>query len=104
MPRDAARVVRLLSIARRPIARAELVGGEAPGGRATPTALESAVASGLVLEHEGRLGPAHELYAEAIEAFELPPERQGFHLALASRPTSHPAECRLALDARRPPA
>ena len=80
------------------------MGGDAPGGRATPTALESAVASGLVLEHEGRLGPAHELYAEAIEAFELPPERQGFHLALASRPTSHPAEGRLALDARRPPA
>ena len=40
----------------------------------------------------GRLAPAHQLYAEAIEAFELPPERQALHVALAARPMSHPAE------------
>ena len=58
----------------------------------TSTAIESAIASELVHDAGGRLSISHPLIAEAIEAFELPPERQALHVALAARPACHPAE------------
>jgi DNA-binding CsgD family transcriptional regulator/tetratricopeptide (TPR) repeat protein len=91
MPRDAARVVRVVAAARMPMPRATLLAVHPADGRLTIQALETALQSGFVTETDGRVAMAHELLAEAVEALELTPERQSIHAALALQSVGAPA-------------
>jgi DNA-binding CsgD family transcriptional regulator/tetratricopeptide (TPR) repeat protein len=91
LPGGPRRVIRLLGAARQPIPRATVLGLNLPDGRITPAAITDAVASGMVVERDGALSIAHDLYAEAIEDHELPNERAGVHAALALASADHPA-------------
>jgi len=91
MPRDAARVVRLMAVARVPLLPTTVLATQLPDGRLTVKGLEEAVESGFVVEHDERIAISHELRAEAIEALELTPERQGIHAALAQQLHASPA-------------
>ena len=91
MSRDAARVVRVAAAARMPLPRSTILGVNPPDGRLTMQGLESALESGFVTEAGERIVIAHELLAEAVEALELTPERQGIHAALALQFSDSPA-------------
>jgi DNA-binding CsgD family transcriptional regulator/tetratricopeptide (TPR) repeat protein len=91
MPRDAARVVRVVAAARMPLPRTSLLAVHPTDGRLTIQALEAALESGFVTEAEGRVSMAHELLAEAVEALELTPERQAIHAALALQSAATPS-------------
>ncbi len=91
MPRDAARVVRVMAVARMPLAPATLLAVHARDGRLTMKALEEAIDSGFVVEGGGRVAISHELIAEAVEALELTPERQEMHASLAAELRKTPA-------------
>ncbi len=112
---DAARVVRLLAAARRPVPRSTLLTARLPEGRITAKGLAEAIDSRLVvrigpdgrppigttvdgedkastsLETTGFVAIAHELYAEAIEELELAPERHVMHATLAELSAEAPA-------------
>ncbi|MGD8485492.1 MAG: LuxR C-terminal-related transcriptional regulator [Chloroflexota bacterium] len=91
MNRDAARVVRVLSIARGPLRRRLVLDLEPPGGRLTNRAMDDAIESGFVVEMGERIAISHVLCAESIEALELTLERQAIAAALAERLTAAPA-------------
>jgi DNA-binding CsgD family transcriptional regulator/tetratricopeptide (TPR) repeat protein len=91
LPGGPRRVIRLLGAARQPIARATVLAMSLPDGRVTPAAINEALASGMVVERDGALTIAHDLYAEAMEEHELPNERAGVHAALAVAFADHPA-------------
>jgi DNA-binding CsgD family transcriptional regulator len=91
LPGGPRRVIRLLAAARQPMARATVLGLNLPDGRITPAAINEAFGSGMVVERDGGLVIAHDLYAEAIEDHELPNERAGVHAALAIAFADHPA-------------
>jgi len=90
----ALRAVRLLAAARRPLSRETCLGLAMSDGHLSGQAIDEAVASGLLVERAGGtyLVIAHELYAEGIEGLALPPERHGFHAALAGSAELAPAE------------
>ncbi|MFV2063863.1 MAG: AAA family ATPase, partial [Chloroflexota bacterium] len=91
LPRDAARVVRLMAAARQPLRPSTVLATQTPSGRPTKRGLEAALESGFISKVGDRIAIAHELYAEAIEALELTPERQDLHAALASQLHAAPA-------------
>jgi DNA-binding CsgD family transcriptional regulator/tetratricopeptide (TPR) repeat protein len=106
---DGVRVVRLLAAARGPVPRPVLLAARPSEGRITAKGLADAIDSRLVVEVGDSVGITHELYAEAIEELELPPERHQLHIALAKaahdtpavaawhwEAASHPAEARTA--------
>ncbi len=88
---EGVRVVRLLAAARRPMARPVLMATRPSDGRITGKGLAEAIESRLVLEVGGSVAIAHELYAEAIEELELPPERHQLHVTLAKSAQETPA-------------
>ncbi|CAN5843203.1 helix-turn-helix transcriptional regulator [soil metagenome] len=90
----ALRAVRLLAAARGPTSRATCLGLALAEGHLSQQAIDEALKSGLVLDRGGpeTLVIAHELYAEGIEALALPPERHGYHVALAGSDHSVAAE------------
>ena len=91
MGRDAARVVRIMAIARGPLRRSTILSLDAPGGRLTARAVDEAIAAGFVAETGERLVISHVLCAEAIEALELTLERQAIAAALAEQLEVAPA-------------
>jgi len=91
MPRDGARVVRVMAAARGPLRRSTVLGLNPPGGRFTARAIEDAIESGFVVEIGDRIVVSHVLCAEAIEALELTLERQAIHAALAEQLEVAPA-------------
>jgi DNA-binding CsgD family transcriptional regulator/tetratricopeptide (TPR) repeat protein len=91
LPTGAQRAVRLLAAARRPLSRVELRSVRSAEGIVTPRDVTAGVESGLLAEHDGTVCVAHDLLAEAIEAADLPPERQARHAALAEIPGVSPA-------------
>jgi len=91
MPRDGARVVRVMAAARAPLPRSTVLAVHPPDGRLTMKGLEEALQSGFVIEDGDRISISHELCAEAIEALELTPERQVLHAALAEQLHMSPA-------------
>lgn len=91
LSRDAARVVRVLATARMPLERSALLHVQPPDGRLTLQGLEASLESGFVVEAGERVGIAHELLAEAVEALGLTPERHELHAALARHLTATPA-------------
>ncbi len=91
MPRDAARVVRVMAVARGPLRRSVVLELDPPGGRLTSRAIEEAIESDFVMEVGERIAISHVLCAEAIEALELTLERQALHAALARRLETAPA-------------
>ena len=88
---DGARLVRVMAAARVPLLRSTVLGVHPPDGRLTVQALEEAIDGGFVIESGERIAICHELCAEAVEAMELTPERQGIHAALAERLGAEPA-------------
>ena len=100
----AARVARVLAAAHQPLPPEALLGVRLPDGRITVTSTAEAVASGLVVDSPSGLAVAHELYAEAIEAFELPNERGLLHASLAGLLTLHPARAAWHWEAANRPA
>ncbi len=91
LSRDGARLVRVMAGARVPLLRSTVLGVRPPDGRLTIQALDEALAGGFVIEIDERVASSHELCAEAVEAMELTPERQGIHAALAERLQAEPA-------------
>jgi DNA-binding CsgD family transcriptional regulator/tetratricopeptide (TPR) repeat protein len=88
----AARLVRLLATARQPLPRSTVLDLRHPEGRTTVAAITEAVGSGLIVEGpEAIVRIAHDLYGEAIEALDLPPERAALHAALAAALATRPA-------------
>ncbi|HEV8516641.1 MAG TPA: AAA family ATPase [Candidatus Limnocylindrales bacterium] len=87
----AARCLRALAAARRPIGRELLLRLELPEGRLTKTGLSEALGSGLAVALDGEVAIVHERFAEAIEGLGLPAERQQVHAVLA-RAVDEPAE------------
>ena len=92
LPREVARVVRVLAAAALPMPRADAPAGPAargsrhhPGSRGGPR--ERLRAS----RTDDRFSIAHELLAEAVEALELTPERREIHAALAQQSQASPA-------------
>jgi len=88
---DGVRVVRLLAAARRPMPRSVLMATRPSDGRITAKGLAEAIESRLVVEIGGSVAIAHELYAEAIEELELPPERHQLHVTMAKSAQETPA-------------
>ncbi len=91
LSREAGRVVRVLAAARSPLLRSTVMSIRPQDGRLTIQGLEEAIAGGFVIEAGERLVISHELCAEAVEALELTPERQGIHAAMAERLVEEPA-------------
>lgn len=91
MSRGAARVIRVMAVARMPLSHETVLSVQAPDGRLTRQAVKEAIESGLVVETHGRVAISHELIAEAIEAFELTPERKAIHASLAEQLHDTPA-------------
>ena len=89
--RDAARVVRVMAIARGPLRRSTVLRLDPPGGRLTSRAIDEAVESGLVSEVGERIAISHVLCAEAVEALQLTMERQAIAVALAEQLEVAPA-------------
>jgi len=93
----AARCLRLLAAARRPLPAETILAVDLPGGRLSRAALAEAIACGLATESTSRedrrtVAILHERHAEAIEALGLPAERQPIHDALARTLADVPAE------------
>jgi DNA-binding CsgD family transcriptional regulator len=91
LPRDGARVVRVMAAARAPLMRSTLLAVHAPEGRLTVKGLDEALQSGFVVKQGDQISASHELCAEAIEALELTPERQALHAAIALQLQDAPA-------------
>ncbi len=91
LERDGARLVRVMAAARVPLLRSTVLGVRLSGSRLTIQALEEAMAGGFVIEVDERIAISHELCAEAVEAMQLTPERQGIHAALAESLDAEPA-------------
>ena len=89
LPAAPRRLVRLLAAARQPLGRAQSLALVLPDGRITVASIADAIASGMVVERDGDLEIAHDLYAEAIEDHELPNERAALHAVLAGAPLSY---------------
>jgi DNA-binding CsgD family transcriptional regulator/tetratricopeptide (TPR) repeat protein len=88
---DAARAVRVAAAARGTVEAEALQRLRLAEGRITPRALAEAEESQLLRTVAGRVGIAHELYAEAIEQQEMVPERRAIHAALAELHEAEPA-------------
>lgn len=84
-------VVRFLAAARQPMLRSVLMATRPGDGRITTKGLAEAIESRLVVDIDGSVAIAHELYAEAIEELELPPERHQLHVTLAKLAQETPA-------------
>jgi DNA-binding CsgD family transcriptional regulator/tetratricopeptide (TPR) repeat protein len=91
MAAEAARVVRVMAVARIPLPRATVLSVQSPEGRLTMKGLEGAIESGFVIEQGDRVAIIHELCAEAVEALALTPERQEVHASLATHLHASPA-------------
>ena len=91
IPPPAARVLRVLAAARRPLAEAEISRLALRDGHLPRPAYAAAVESGLAVRDGDRLAIVHELCAEPIESVMLPLERQQVHRALAEA-LAEPAE------------
>ncbi|MET0771834.1 MAG: AAA family ATPase [Candidatus Limnocylindrales bacterium] len=95
---SAADAARLLAVARQPLDRSALLRSRTLPTRLTATTLAEVVASGLVVEGDGRLGIAHDRYADAIYQATLPWEREALHVQLASMMEDRPVRAAWHLD------
>jgi DNA-binding CsgD family transcriptional regulator/tetratricopeptide (TPR) repeat protein len=88
----AARAVRLLAAAGRPLSVAELGAVKLRDGHLPRNVAAQILESTLVRDVDGAVGVVHELCAEAIESSMLPAERHDVHAALAALNAGSPAE------------
>ena len=89
---DAARLVRVMAAAGVPLLRDDRAAMSVHRTAGSPSRVSRRpLAGGFVVETGERIAISHELCAEAVEAMELTPERQGIHAALAERAPDEPA-------------